>query len=101
MGVLARSEAHSSLALEATEQIEFHTRSLNEGGDQNPRVRADIVLDQRGQGAAFSVGSVAWAASLSADGYDNDVSRITQNVIDRFIASPSPEQLGVEVAGRE
>jgi N,N-dimethylformamidase len=37
-----------------------------------------------GGGAVFSTGSIAWCGSLAHNRYDNNVSRITQNVIDRF-----------------
>jgi N,N-dimethylformamidase len=36
-------------------------------------------------GAVFSVGSIAWAGSLSHDSYRNNVSRITRNVLERFL----------------
>ena len=52
----------------------------------DPHVRADLVFFETPQGGAvFSTGSVAWAGSLAHDGYDNDVSRITGNVIRRFL----------------
>ena len=35
-------------------------------------------------GAVFSVGSIAWTGSLSHAEYANSVSRVTQNVLDRF-----------------
>ena len=34
----------------------------------------------------FSTGSIAWCGCLSHDGYDNAVSRITENVLRRFAA---------------
>jgi N,N-dimethylformamidase len=37
----------------------------------------------------FSTGSIAWCGSLSHNGYDNNVSRITENVLRRF-ASDDP-----------
>jgi N,N-dimethylformamidase len=37
----------------------------------------------------FSVGSIAWTGSLTWNGYDNSVSRITSNVL-RGFASPEP-----------
>jgi N,N-dimethylformamidase len=40
-------------------------------------------------GAVFSVGSIAWAASLPHAGHTNDVARITGNVLRRFI-DPTP-----------
>ncbi|MDQ6857781.1 MAG: LamG domain-containing protein [Chloroflexota bacterium] len=43
-------------------------------------------------GAVFSVGSIAYCGSLSHNGYDNNVSRITENVLRRFAsAGPLPE----------
>ena len=40
-------------------------------------------------GAVFSVGSMAWAGSLSHNQYENNVSRITDNILKRFL-SPDP-----------
>jgi N,N-dimethylformamidase len=40
-------------------------------------------------GGVFSTGSITWAASLSHNGYDNNVARITGNVLRRFI-EPAP-----------
>jgi N,N-dimethylformamidase len=36
-------------------------------------------------GAVFSVSSIAWAGALAHTGYSNNVSRITENVIRRFL----------------
>ncbi len=56
---------------------------------QDP-IRADMVFFETDNGGAvFSVGSIAWAGSLSHDGYENNVSRITGNVLRRFI-DPTP-----------
>ena len=60
-------------------------------GDMDPRalVRADVVyLEHETGGAVFSVGSIGWCAALSANGYAGAVSRITGNVLDRFLAEP-------------
>jgi len=52
----------------------------------NSRVRADMVLMPTDNGGAvFSVGTMAWLGSLSHNGYQNAVSRITRNVLDRFL----------------
>jgi N,N-dimethylformamidase len=57
-----------------------------QGGTESPLVRADMVFFETGQGGAvFSVGSINWLASLAADGFANNVSRITQNVLQRFL----------------
>ena len=57
----------------------------NTGGSQNPLVRSDMVYFEgpRG-GAVFSVGSISWCSCLSYNGADNNVSRITENVLRRF-----------------
>ncbi|MBT4907464.1 MAG: hypothetical protein HON62_11320 [Rhodospirillaceae bacterium] len=56
------------------------------GGDLNPNVRADMTFfETPGGGAVFSVGSIAWPGSLPHNGYDNNVSRICENVLGRFV----------------
>ena len=56
----------------------------------DPMVRADIVFyETPGGGAVFSVGSISWFGALARDGYDNDIARITANVVRRF-ADPEP-----------
>ena len=56
-----------------------------QGGTVNPRVRADMVyLEYPNGGAVFSVGSIAWCGSLSANGYANTVATVTRNVLRRF-----------------
>ena len=57
------------------------------GGDKNSLVRADMVYyEGPNDGAVFSVGSISWCGSLSHNDYDNNVSRITENVLNRFSA---------------
>jgi N,N-dimethylformamidase len=59
-----------------------------QGGSTNPQVRAYLVyFEGPDGGAVFSVGSIAWCGALSANGYDNTVSRITDNVLRRFAAA--------------
>jgi N,N-dimethylformamidase len=56
----------------------------------DPFVRADLVFyETPGGGAVFSVGSISWFGALARDGGDNDVARITTNVLTRF-ADPAP-----------
>ena len=55
-------------------------------GETCPFVRADMVFyETLNGGAVFSTSSIAWAGSLAHDNYDNNVSRITENVIRRFL----------------
>lgn len=56
-------------------------------GGTDPRVRADLVFYETGAGGAvFSVGSIAWCLALGADGYANDVARVTTNTLRRMLA---------------
>ena len=81
---LASSENHSALVMLVNE--EFGVVPANIGGDQNDRVRADLAFAETPSGGAiFGVGSIAWCGSLSHDNYDNNVSRITANVLGRFM----------------
>jgi len=61
-----------------------------QGGPVDPLVRADIVFFEGPQGGAvFSVGSIAWLGALSFNHHQNNVSRMTRNVLTRF-ASDEP-----------
>jgi N,N-dimethylformamidase len=81
---LASSENHSSLVMLVNE--EFGVVPSNLGGDQNDRVRADLAFAETPSGGAlFAVSSIAWCGSLSHNGYDNNISRITANVLSRFM----------------
>ena len=86
--ILASSEGHTNAYWLVPE--EFLETGPALGGDENPNARADLVFFETPHaGAVFAVGSIAWAGSLSADGYLNNVSRITENVLRRFL-DPSP-----------
>jgi N,N-dimethylformamidase len=66
-----------------------HTHSAITG-ETCPFVRADMVFYETPKGGAvFSTSSIAWAGALAHNGYDNNVSRITENVIRRFL-DPTP-----------
>lgn len=44
-----------------------------------------VFFETLSGGAVFSTVSIAWAGSLSHAGYDNDITRITTNVLNRFL----------------
>jgi N,N-dimethylformamidase len=68
-------------AIEEAEEMNSH-----EGGDESPEVRADMTLfTNEAGGAVFSVGSIAWSASLAYNFGDNNVARLTRNVIEQFL----------------
>jgi N,N-dimethylformamidase len=51
-------------------------------------MRCDMVFfETPNGGAVFSVGSIAYCGALSHNSYDNNVSRITENVLRRFSAA--------------
>lgn len=86
--VLARSMEHSNVYLLTPEEM----LAGFPGADaiENPKVRAELVYFETAKGGGvFSTGSITWAASLSHDGYQNNVARITGNVLRRF-SDPRP-----------
>ena len=85
--------AHALVIASATKMV---WPMVGDGGLTDPRyqrnfeVRADMVFfETPGGGAVFSVGSMGWRASLSHNGFDNNVARITRNVLARF-SDPAP-----------
>ncbi len=86
--VLASSEDHTDIYLVVCEEILINYPGL--GGQENPLVRADIVFYELASGGAvFAASSIAWGGSLAHNNYDNNVSRMTENVLRRFM-DPTP-----------
>ena len=86
--VVASSFGHSDAYHHAIEE-ELST-GLPTGGQSHPLVRADLTyFEGPNGGAVFSTGSISWAGALSHDGYSNSVSKITSNVLSRFL-DPEP-----------
>ncbi|MFO1060314.1 MAG: LamG domain-containing protein [Dongiaceae bacterium] len=82
--VLASSEGHTDIYLVVCEELLINYPATS--GSQSDLVRADMVFyETPSGGAVFSSSSIAWAGSLSHNGYDNNVSRITGNVLKRFL----------------
>ena len=89
--VVATSESPGLGGLLSQEEFITTTRALD--GLQHGKVRADMVFfETPGGGAVWATGSIAWATSLLWEGGDadkNNVARITQNVLNRFL-DPTP-----------
>jgi N,N-dimethylformamidase len=86
--VVASSENHSNAFMLVNEEMLNNVHSSD--GTLNARVKADIVFfETPGGGAVFSTGSIAFVASLAHNGYDNNISRLVRNVVDRFV-DPRP-----------
>ena len=89
---------HALLLASATEFDDYFHHVVEEvmhmnseqTGTTNDMVRADMVyFEYPNGGAVFTTGSIAWSAALSYNGYDNNVSKITGNVLRKF-ASDDP-----------
>lgn len=51
-----------------------------------PGPKSDLVFfETPNGGAVFSVGSISWHGSLTHNGFDNNISKITTNVLKRFL----------------
>ena len=92
--VVATSEGIGIGGLLTVEEFITTTRALD--AEQNGKVRADIcIFATPGGGAVFSVGSIAWPTSLMHATGDNNVARITANVLRRFL---DPEEIVIAQA---
>ncbi len=86
--VLGSSMRHTDIYLMAPEDLLDPTPDMT--GTQSDMIRSDMVFfETAGGGAVFSTGSIAWAAAMAASGYDNEVAKVTTNVLRRF-ADPEP-----------
>ena len=79
--MIASSENHRPGMLRVIEEL--HESRVPDSTD--PDVRADLVFyETPAGGAVFSTGSISYAGALSHNDYDNDIARITGNVLARF-----------------
>ena len=84
--VVASATEHDKEMLRTKE--EFHVTVADASAMST--VRADMVFYEiDGGGAVFSTGSIAWFGALATNDFDNDVARLTANVLHRF-ADPAP-----------
>ncbi len=92
--VLAASEGHTPAMLRTKEEFFVTTPWF-----EDEKVRADMVFFEcPSGGAVFSTGSIAYAGALAHNGYDNDIYRITTNVLSRFV-DPEPFAVPQEYVG--
>jgi N,N-dimethylformamidase len=86
--LLATSENHTNSYQPAGDVVLVPLGAAN--GMMNPAIRADMVFFEcPNGGAAFSTGSIAYAGSLAHNGFDNNIARLTTNVLKRFL-DPTP-----------
>lgn len=87
--VLASSEGLPASYVAVPEDLLSHVQTWN-GETVEQLKRGDMVFFTRpGGGAVFSVGSITFCGSLSHNGYENNISRIVENVLRRFLR-PEP-----------
>lgn len=88
---LASSEKHHDHFVLVPEELLTHIDTVprakqRPGGRPEELIRADIVyFETPDGGAVFSVGSITFCGSLAWNGGENNVSRMTENVIRRFL----------------
>ena len=88
--ILAKSVEHSNTFLLTPEELLAGFPGLD--AIESDRCRAEIVFfETPSGGAVFSTGSIGWSSSLAHNNYDNNVSRMTLNVLRRFL---DPKVLG-------
>ena len=81
--VLASSTRHTDIYLMTPEDLLDPTPDWS--GTQADIIRADLTFFETvGGGAVFSTGSIAWAGAMAWNGYDNEIARMTENVLRRF-----------------
>ena len=82
--ILARSEGHQSHFVVVPEELLNHVMTVT-GEPPKALIRAEIVyFETTAGGAVFSTGSITFCGSLSHNSYDNDISRMLENVLRRF-----------------
>lgn len=81
--ILASSENHNSTYMQVAEELHFNLPGMS--GEENPRVRADIVYYKTpNDGAVFSTSSIAYCGSLPHNNYENNISKLTENILKTF-----------------
>ena len=81
---VATSEQHTDAYIRVNEDIGHMLLAI--GGQDDPQVHADVVFFETPRGGAvFSTGSIGWSSALFHNNHDNNVSRMTRNVLDRFL----------------
>jgi len=73
------------------DQYATSTNSMMGGPSDHPKVKADLVfVEYPNGGAVFAFSSISWCACLSYNDYDNNVSLMTKNILNGFMARNPP-----------
>ena len=83
--VLASSENYPEHFVLVPEEILSHVATRS-GKPVSELIRSDIVIFETAKGGCvFSVGSITYCGSLPWNNFDNNISRMTANVLNRFL----------------
>ncbi len=81
--VASSAGRHTEAYLLVMEDYGFSQQGID--GTQHPRVRADITFHETPNGGGcFAFSSIAYCGSLPWNNCDNNISKLTKNVLDRF-----------------
>lgn len=84
--VVAKSENHPESFVLPPEEWLTHVKTWS-GGEPKDLIRADMTyFDVPGGGQVFSTGSITFAGSLPWNNFDNNISRLLENVMKRFMS---------------
>jgi len=83
--LLARSVTRENGFMLVPEEQLTHLTNLSGGSEQASKHADMIYIEAPGGGSVFATGSITFCGSLPWNNYDNDVSRLLENVISRAI----------------
>ncbi len=83
--ILASSETYPEHFVLVPEEKLTHLTTWT-GEPEEKLIRADMAyFDSPGGGAVFSTGSITYCGSLPWNNFDNNISKITENILRRFV----------------
>ncbi len=84
--VLASSETYPDHFVLVPEEILSHQKT-RAGAAASELIRSNMVIfPTPNRGFVFSVGSITYCGSLPWNGFDNNISKLTRNVLERFLS---------------
>ena len=87
--IVASSEGHSDFFMAVPEEMMTPLANLA-NAPMDELIRSDMVFfETLSGGAVFSVGSITFCGSLPHNNFDNNISTLLRNVINRFV-NPDP-----------
>ena len=85
--VLASSENYPDHFVLVPEEMLTHLTTRT-GEPESELIRSDIVIFETPKGGyVFSVGSISYCGSLPWNNFDNNISKLTENVLTRFLST--------------